>query len=156
MALDSFAMLLEESGLLYLDAIPNEDEVGFENRLRFQKYVYIARSYGLDLGYNYSIYRYGPYSPDLASDYYALAESGERFPYEQYPLPETFNSAGFLNLVTGKSANWLEIAATLLDQHTRFSNNLQLIDHVEAIKCDYSHDYIGSVLGDLRTANLVS
>ena len=46
----------------------------FEDRLRLQKYVYIMERLGLDLGYSFSGYLRGPYSPDLADDYYSKAD----------------------------------------------------------------------------------
>ena len=37
----------------------------FDNRLKYQKVVYLLQTYGLSLGYGYSWYIKGPYSPDL-------------------------------------------------------------------------------------------
>jgi len=51
----------------------------FEDRLKLQKLVYIARYYGIDLGYNFSEYLRGPYSPELADDYYMLSEKLKDF-----------------------------------------------------------------------------
>jgi uncharacterized protein YwgA len=156
MTLAPFVALLERHGLINLDAMPHEDKEGFENRLRLQKYVYLVRHYGLDLGYHYGIYRYGPYSSALASDYYALAEDVTRYELELGRHLPPFNVNGFFNLVSGKSTNWLEIAATLLDQKPRFNTSESLINHVESIKCDYSSEYITDVLNDLQHANLIS
>lgn len=47
----------------------------FEDRLRLQKIVYIAKYFDIDLGYSYNQYIRGPYSPDLARDYYKLYEN---------------------------------------------------------------------------------
>jgi len=78
----------------------------FNHRLKLQKYVYLARRYGFDLGYHYNLYIRGPYSPELANDYYALKED---MPKEHVDLPEDF-----FRLVKGKSERWLELAATLV------------------------------------------
>jgi len=43
-----------------------------EDRLRTQKAVYLGQLSGVDLGYRYNWYVYGPYSPRLTQDYYAL------------------------------------------------------------------------------------
>jgi len=46
----------------------------FEDRLRLQKIVYIAKYFDIDLGYTFNEYLRGPYSPELANDYYKLNE----------------------------------------------------------------------------------
>lgn len=79
----------------------------FNSRLTLQKLVFIAQEiFGLRLGYDFSIYLRGPYSRDLAYDYYHL-------PSESADLP-LFDREGFLNLVRGKSMRWLEIASTVV------------------------------------------
>ena len=46
-----------------------------EDRVRFQKAIYLAQEAGVPLGYRYNWYVMGPYSPDLTRDYYALHEA---------------------------------------------------------------------------------
>ena len=46
-----------------------------EQRVSFQKAIYLAQAVGVPLHYPYSWYVHGPYSPDLTRDYYALHES---------------------------------------------------------------------------------
>ena len=66
--LKSFISFLESSGIFEFDV---ED---FESRLRLQKYVYLAKIFGFDLGYLFNLYIYGPYSSELANDYYSLKD----------------------------------------------------------------------------------
>ena len=40
----------------------------FEDRLKIQKYVYLADRYGLKSGYDFDMYLHGPYSTQLAED----------------------------------------------------------------------------------------
>ena len=76
----------------------------FNNRLKLQKYVFLLRRYGIDLGYSYNYYIRGPYSPELADDYYNLPDvEGE------VELPEDF-----LKLIRNKSERWLELASSLV------------------------------------------
>ncbi len=86
----------------------------FKSRLMLQKYVFIAKRFGLDLGYDYSLYIRGPYSRDLAYDYYHLPDESEE-------LPKSFKFEEFLSLVEGKDSEWLEVAATILMiwEHTK-------------------------------------
>ena len=46
---------------------------GFQDRLIMQKSVYLAQAAGVHLGYYYHWYLYGPYSPSLTRDEYAIA-----------------------------------------------------------------------------------
>jgi uncharacterized protein YwgA len=45
------------------------------DRIRVQKAIYLAQAAGADLGYDYNWYVHGPYSPELANDYYKLSEA---------------------------------------------------------------------------------
>jgi uncharacterized protein YwgA len=46
---------------------------GFMDRLITQKTVYLAQAAGVNLGYYYHWYLYGPYSPSLTRDEFAIA-----------------------------------------------------------------------------------
>ncbi len=63
-----FIKALENAGV-YEFRISN-----FDDRLKLQKIVYIAKYFDIDLGYSFSEYLRGPYSPELADDYYKLSE----------------------------------------------------------------------------------
>lgn len=45
-----------------------------DDRKRVQKAVYLGQLTGVDLGYRFSWYVMGPYSPDLTKDYYSLRD----------------------------------------------------------------------------------
>jgi uncharacterized protein YwgA len=45
------------------------------DRKRVQKAIYLAQAAGVNFGYDYNWYVHGPYSPELANDYYKLAEA---------------------------------------------------------------------------------
>lgn len=63
----------ETSLALLLDALGVEATITkFSDRKDFQKMVYLAKCAGVDLGYRYGWYVYGPYAPDLARDYFSL------------------------------------------------------------------------------------
>lgn len=46
-----------------------------DDRKRVQKAIYLAQAAGADLSYDYNWYKHGPYSPELANDYYKLSEA---------------------------------------------------------------------------------
>jgi uncharacterized protein YwgA len=55
------------------------DGESFESRLRIQKAVYLFKALGAPAaaGYRFSDYFHGPYSPELAREYYALMREGK-------------------------------------------------------------------------------
>lgn len=56
--------------MIDLENLLTDDEHGGLNRLKLQKYVYLAQScMQNNFGYEYNIYRNGPYSPGLANYY---------------------------------------------------------------------------------------
>ena len=60
--------------------VPDSIET-IDDRKRVQKAVYLGQLSGVDLGYRFGWYVFGPYSPALTKDYYSLAEaiaSGDR------------------------------------------------------------------------------
>jgi uncharacterized protein YwgA len=84
-----------DTRLAVLDAFLREldrplDISSKQDRLRTQKGVYLGQLTGVDLGYRYNWYVYGPYSPALAQDYYALAAlpTGEKQQVQQASLNE--------------------------------------------------------------------
>jgi uncharacterized protein YwgA len=54
---------------------PASFESDFNDRLILQKTVYLMEKFGLHIGYYFSWYLRGPYSPSLARDAYALAKT---------------------------------------------------------------------------------
>lgn len=65
----------------------------FQNRLKYQKKIYLLQLFGLDLGYRYNWHIHGPYCPSLTSDLFTLKEEVEvekERDYENYKLKENF------------------------------------------------------------------
>lgn len=54
------------SRILQLVGLDHIDMDNFDNRLIYQKIIYLLQNYGLSLGYGYSWYVKGPYSSELA------------------------------------------------------------------------------------------
>ena len=159
-ALVPFIKMLEVKKLLTFDVIGHTEE-HFINRLKLQKYVFLARNFGLDMKeYEYSMYRYGPYSPRLAEDYYTLGENlklynrlSKAFISKAF-IQNSFAARKFLRLVNRNSPYWLEIAATLLDASHNFDDKDILFNYVYGIKIGYSIEFIESVYNDLKKHGL--
>lgn len=76
-------MKVDAKGILYLLATKwfNLKRDDIEARLKLQKTVYLLEAFGLQLGYGFNWYKYGPYSQDLVHDAYEVLYS-ERNEYE--------------------------------------------------------------------------
>ena len=105
-----------------LDHFMKGFEHDFDKRLEVQKAIYLLQESGADLGYHFSWYLRGPYSPTLADDAYSLlGVQMTRFLTETEPIPQDVMQK-FLNLmriVKRKSATpkeesrWLEILSSV-------------------------------------------
>ncbi len=88
----------------------------FNHRLRLQKLVYIAKVLGVPkLEYSFNLYLHGPYSPELADDYYNLSENIEISEDEVKAFLSNEAFCNLIELANGKDGTWLEIAATLIE-----------------------------------------
>ena len=151
--LASFIKFLENKDLVKFDIVGSSDEC-FENRLKLQKYVYIAQRWGLELPYKHSMYLYGPYSRTLTDDYYEIAEKPDLYATASLDLPPEFDREGFLGSIKN-DLQWLEVAATLIDHNTELCRHDELVDNVESTKIGVEWEYVEGVLGDLDKHGLV-
>lgn len=59
---------------LFLETLGTNTRIDkLDDRKRVQKTIYLGQLTGVDLGYRFGWYLYGPYSPELTRDYYSLA-----------------------------------------------------------------------------------
>ncbi len=71
MKFQDFICFLNDNKMINIQSLMKDDENGIINRLKLQKYVFLAQtSLQNNFGYEYNIYRNGPYSPQLANYYY--------------------------------------------------------------------------------------
>lgn len=117
----------------------------FDDRVLLQKYVFLSRFFGYDLGYYYNMYLYGPYSSDLANDYYNLPPGKERS--EKYL--DWDKKEDFINLVKGKKRRWLEIASTIMSLREYGYVGEDLRKKVAEIKNE-DEDYVKKVYKELE------
>jgi len=88
----------------------------FEARLIFQKTIYLLQAFGLYLGYRFSWYLRGPYSPDLARDGFELVAIYEETPLVRFKRLEAEKRfLQFLAFLGDKKndAKWLETLASI-------------------------------------------
>lgn len=81
-------METEEQRTLVLGAllkrIGNFNLCTFKGRLVLQKTIYLLQSYGLNLGYTFTWYIHGPYSPQLTKDAFRLQEIYSEIPAAEF------------------------------------------------------------------------
>lgn len=76
-------MEIDAKAILYM--VANEFGLkrdSFEERLKLQKIIYLLQASGIQLGYGFGWYKYGPYSQDLVNDAYSVLGS-RRSEYEE-------------------------------------------------------------------------
>lgn len=146
-----FIAFLEKEDLLEFNIDGNEDK-HFVNRLKLQKYVFLASRFGMPFRYQHSLYLYGPYSSNLATDYYSLArgKGGE----SEDAMPDEFREDDFLKSIRN-DPDWLEIATTIIDRNNLKKERTSLIKDVCHIKSGFDRKFIVDVLADLERRNLV-
>lgn len=157
--LQDFIKFLHENKMINIHDILKTDESGIINRLKLQKYVYLAQTtLKNNFGYEFNIYNNGPYSPELANYYYEKMDSNEKFTDRNYKASQNIDpafSTKFMELYKDKDANWLEVAATLIDSTNYCENERESLDKVYAIKSKYDSSFIDSTLDELKEKSLV-
>lgn len=150
-----FIKTLEDKGIMNFDIL-NDDSKSFDTRIRLQKYVYLAKHFGWDLGYNHSLYLHGPYSSTLADDYYAIAKSNRLSKVDNNTVKEkTKTFANYLRFINKKDTEWLESAATLLSLSNYFKDRPCLLDRTMNMKDHIPKNTIKSALKTLEKLQLI-
>lgn len=152
--LAGFIRFLENNSLVEFDIL-GDDDAKFANRLKLQKYTFLAKRYGMPLGYRHDMYLYGPYSRGLTTDYYSLARDSKRNANSTVTLPDVFRREDFLRDVKN-DPDWLEVATTIIDRNGRIRERAALAENVWHMKSQFGRQYIKEVLDELEDRRLVS
>lgn len=148
MTLAKFMSYLYDKKMIDATKLKDDTDDGFENRLKAQKYVYIAKYFGLDLGHRYDFHLHGPYSRGLTKDYFNLNLDNLPPP----SIPSGLKEREFLSVVNSKSVKWLEIAATIL--FAKKNNETTTLEHLCNMKPDHKPEFINSVSKDVSDINI--
>ena len=122
----------------------------FNFRLKVQKYVYIAKYFGWNHSYKYSLYIRGRYSSALADEYY----DEDILKYSPLEI-EGFDSNSFSDFVDGKSIHYLESASTIL-YYMGSEENLTrayAIEKLNMIKPHIDSEIVGNAYDDIIRLN---
>ena len=122
--------------LRHCGVLPKEQEYTLAEQETLQKCAFIARDFGLDLGYEWHLHEYGTFSSFLAADHVELVEGdmridfGELVALESVPgylelagsqdampvLAAAFEADRFVPLVRGRGRAWLSVASTTVHE----------------------------------------
>lgn len=87
-----------------------------EDRLRLQKAVFLLKHLNVEpfTNYSFSFYLRGPYSPDLASEYYDLKD------VKPAPVEMSEEVSELLRWFVSHPADWLEVASSIISIKERY------------------------------------
>ena len=146
-----FINIVKDS-LAFSDAedFTNKIRNDFNFRLKVQKFVYIAKYFGWNHSYRYSLYKRGPYSNALANEYY----SDDILKYSPLEI-NGFDLNSFNDFVDGKSIHYLESASTIL-YYMGTEENFTRDDAIEKlfmIKPHIDSEIVGNAYDDIIRLN---
>jgi uncharacterized protein YwgA len=152
-----FLIFLNNNGLVDMHCIRDDNDIGFYNRKKLQKLVFLAQSrFNFPSQYAYDIYKYGPYSSEFTKEYYEI--DSDTFNRKTYSLPENFDENRYISLFIDKDVSWLEISTTtikIFDESRDITIN-KLISTVGDLKSTiFSINYISEVVKDLLHEKLI-
>ena len=140
---------------------------GFQDRLIMQKSVYLAQAAGINLGYYYHWYLYGPYSPSLTRDEYAIAtdvsvglDESEGWKLDDRSSQRLERIRGiFTEPERDKLAKKLELLASVhflieRKQVSKVDTN-RITTTLKLFKKDFSEEDVKRALGELKTYGLL-
>lgn len=125
------------------------DMASFDNRLKLQKIIYLVQAYGINLGYTFNLYVYGPYSPELTKtgfymeDFNSIKEIG----FEEDTITKKFDEFKEKIEPFKDNLKWLEIASTihLFKQLSPSKNKVQIVSDILKIKTKFTKNQIEKV-----------
>jgi uncharacterized protein YwgA len=141
-------------------AYPEFDLNSFDNRLKLQKFVYLLKSAGLDLGYSFNLYMRGPYCPDLTRDAFQIKNWSNIAPMKFDDERQEQRFVRLLDFIEVRKNNidWLELATTLLLlKHLNNPITKQSVTELcQNKKQQFSQEEISDVYRELESQGLIT
>ncbi len=152
--IEPFLKMLRVHDLIECDANPRKAKL--KTRIKIQKFVYFAQKcFGLEFRYRHKLYIYGPYSSELATDYFRIKDIAN---IPDGGLDDWNRRDEFLEFAkTYNDETWLEIGGTLVYLYkSGHKSKERLIKNAHVVKRKYSKEHIESVCSDLQSAELIN
>ena len=131
----------------------NKVESDLDFKIRIQKFVFLAKYFGWNNSYSYNLYRHGPYSPVLTTDYY----SNDLFEYTPLEISD-LDLDSLKSFIRNKSIDYLESATTIL-LYKQFLGNISLdsaIEKLGEIKSHISSEIVEESYYDVKDFKLAN
>lgn len=165
-----FVGLLRHCGVL-----PKEQSHSLEEQEKLHKCAFIARAFGLDLGYEWHLHEYGAFSSFLAADHVELVDGKMKVDIGEIvdlmaapelaelvelveeaqgsvPLPTAgFEVDRFISLVSGKDRAWLSVASAVVHEKGSCPDD-SLPARVARITADCDEKTARRVMADLESS----
>lgn len=147
-----FIKCLSASGLVEFGPPLADGEGGLAVVDRIQQYAFMAMYYGLDMGFDFTIYSSGgPASHELADAAYRLSDEDSAVYGASGPdLPAWFRGAEFLEAVAGRSEAWLDAATTMLNINIGYRKDLDVIRSMALQVTRRGSETVDDAFGDLK------
>ncbi len=137
----------------------------FDDRVEFQKILYIAQQYGIDFEYPFLWYLKGPYSKSAANDGFLIEDLKNRQQLISCSKPTLNNlELEFSKIISDYKDNpiWLEIASSVLYLRKESYENEPfdkiigfLIEDLTAGYKNFDEELVRTVISDLVRLNLL-
>ena len=120
-----FIRFLASNGIVVFGPPLARGEGGLVVVDRIEQCAFLALYHGLDMGFEFASFSNGPVSDEMANGIYRLSDE-DRAVYEAAvpDMPSSLRADEFLSLVSGRSAEWLCAAATLLDMNIDYRKDM--------------------------------
>lgn len=131
----------------------------FEDRLRFQKTVYLLQAFGINRGYDFSWYLRGPYCSLASHDGYDLRGIYDLIPdgskaFQSDRANKTFER--FCRFVYHKTADELEIAAAIhYLKRTESWDDERIKDAVESKQARFTKEGVSVIWNEMGQEGLI-
>ena len=118
---------------------------------RIEQCAFLALYYGHDMGFEFAAFSNGPCSDEMADGIYRLSDEDAGVYEAATPdMPASFRAAEFLSLVSGRSAEWMCAAVSLLDANIEYRESLQDIKDMLKDRMYRSHGAVDDAFDEVK------
>ena len=122
---------------------------------RIEQCAFLALYHGLDMGFEFASFSNGPVADEMANGIYRLSDEDSSVYEAAAPdMPASFRTGEFLDLVSGRSAEWMCAAATLLDLNIDYRKDLAWIKGYLKELMTRSHDAVDDAFDEIKGREL--
>ena len=149
--LASFIKFLATNGVVEFGAPLPAGAAGLAVVDRIQQCAFLALYYGHDMGFEFAAFSNGPCSDEMADGIYRISDEDAGVYRSASPdMPSQFRAAEFLGLVSGRSAEWMCAAVSLLDANIEYRENLQDIKDMLKDRMYRSHGAVDDAFDEVK------